>query len=100
MQGTPGTERCAKRPFVTTPKPQQHQNSSRRVLARIKIDRKRHMEIAWKRQQQADLEVQAELQAGPNVGRVWEVRSKTSPGSSMTSFNDVHVLVRLLECLS
>jgi hypothetical protein len=79
MQATPSTARHAQRLFVTSPKPQHHQTTSRRVPARIKIDRKHHMEIAWKRQQQAELEVQAELQAGPNVGRVWEVRGETSP---------------------
>jgi hypothetical protein len=32
------------------------------------------MEIAWQRQQQSDLEVEAELKAGPYAGTVWEVR--------------------------
>ena len=32
------------------------------------------MEIAWKRQQQCELEIDAELKAGPFSGSVWEVR--------------------------
>lgn len=45
----------------------------RTVLARIHIDRKRHIELAWQRQVAAEERLAAELQQGPE-GRVWEVR--------------------------
>ena len=72
MQGSHTPSDC-QRPFVSVPKPML-QSASRRVVARIKIDRRRHMEIAWKRQQQLELEIDAELKAGPLSGSVWEVR--------------------------
>jgi hypothetical protein len=46
---------------------------ARSVAAHIRIDRKRHMEIAWQRQAAAEKQLALELQQGPE-GVVWEVR--------------------------
>lgn len=50
--------------------------SSRRrhVVSHIQIDRRHHMEIAWKRQQAVEAQISAELE-GPQDGVVWEVRN-------------------------
>lgn len=48
-------------------------NKQRQISQNIFIDRRRHMEIAWKRQMQIEADIAAELSRSPD-GVVWEVR--------------------------
>lgn len=46
---------------------------ARGVSRHIHIDRRHHMELAWKRQMQLEADIDAELRTGPE-GVVWQVR--------------------------